>query len=58
MSIPIPAPTLTRDFRIVCDLNPKIPVGGPGMWGQRNWISFRGGRWEAEWGRGTIEVGI
>jgi hypothetical protein len=52
----LPAPTLTKDFRLECDLNPKLAIGaGPGgtLW---NWISFTGGRWNATWGNGTIEV--
>lgn len=51
----LPTPTLDLDFRISCQLNPIIRVG-EGPWGQRNWISFKGGEWTAKWGRGTIEV--
>jgi hypothetical protein len=51
----LPTPTLELDFRISCQLNPIIRVG-EGPWGQRNWISFKGGEWTAKWGRGTIEV--
>jgi hypothetical protein len=51
----LPIPTLDLDFRISCQLNPIIRVG-EGPWGQRNWISFKGGEWTAKWGRGTIEV--
>ena len=52
----LPTPTLDLDFRISCQLNPIIRVG-EGPWGERNWISFKGGEWTAKWGRGTIEVG-
>ncbi|GAB7322882.1 hypothetical protein MBLNU13_g05432t1 [Cladosporium sp. NU13] len=52
----LPTPTLDLDFRISCQLNPIIRVG-EGPWGQRNWISFKGGEWTAKWGRGTIEPG-
>ena len=50
-----PKPSMSYDMHIEVDLNPKISVGA-GPWGQRNWISFTGGRWTAEWGRGTVEV--
>lgn len=52
----LPIPTLTKDFYLECDLNPKLSLGsGPGdtLW---NWISFTGGVWNATWGNGTIEV--
>jgi len=54
--VKLPTPTLTKDFHLECDLNPKLGLGeGPGgtLW---NWISFTGGRWNATWGNGTIEV--
>lgn len=50
-----PIPSMSYDMHIDVDLNPKISVGA-GPWGIRNWISFTGGRWTAEWGRGTVEV--
>ncbi|KAK5651345.1 hypothetical protein OQA88_12578 [Cercophora sp. LCS_1] len=53
----LPVPTLTKDFHLECDLNPKLGLGsGPGgsLW---NWISFTGGTWNATWGNGTIELG-
>ncbi|KAK4207694.1 hypothetical protein QBC37DRAFT_326957 [Rhypophila decipiens] len=53
----LPIPTLTKDFHLECDLNPKLGLGsGPGdtLW---NWISFTGGVWNATWGNGTIELG-
>jgi hypothetical protein len=52
----IPKPKGSHDLRITVDLNPKISVGRS-EWGQRNWISFTGGRWIAKWGRGTVEPG-
>ncbi|KAK1831981.1 hypothetical protein QBC39DRAFT_349872 [Podospora conica] len=56
-NVSIPAPTLTKDFHLECELNPKLSLGsGPGdtLW---NWISFTGGTWNATWGNGTIELG-
>jgi len=52
----IPKPSLERDFQMCVQLNPKISVG-PGIWGQRNWISFISGHWNGRWGRGTVVVG-
>ena len=57
-ALDLPVPTLTKDFRLECELNPKLSLGsGPGdtLW---NWISFTGGTWNATWGNGTIEVCI
>jgi len=54
--VKLPVPTLTKDFHLECDLNPRLSLGsGPGdtLW---NWISFTGGTWNATWGNGTIEV--
>lgn len=54
--VKLPVPTLTKDFHLECELNPKLSLGsGPGdtLW---NWISFTGGTWNATWGNGTIEV--
>lgn len=51
----IPKPSLERDFQMCVQLNPKISVG-PGIWGQRNWISFISGHWNGRWGRGTVVV--
>ena len=42
-ALPLPPPVPTPDFRMVVDLSPRVSVG-PGPWGQRNWISFTGGR--------------
>ncbi|TLD17980.1 hypothetical protein PspLS_10565 [Pyricularia sp. CBS 133598] len=52
----LPVPALTVDFRLQVDLNPKIALG-KGVWGERNWISFKGGQWSATWGNGTVEPG-
>lgn len=50
-------PNIARDFTMICDLNPSIPLGsGPGDT-KYNWISFAGGEWNATWGQGTVEVG-
>lgn len=54
-SYPIPKPTLERDFQMSVQLNPKISVG-PGIWGQRNWISYISGHWNGRWGKGTVVV--
>ena len=52
---PIPRPNLERDFQMSVQLNPKISVG-PGIWGQRNWVSFISGHWNGRWGKGTVVV--
>lgn len=52
---PIPKPSLERDFQMSVQLNPKISVG-PGIWGQRNWISYISGHWNGRWGKGTVVV--
>ena len=49
----LPIPQLKFDFRIWVDLNPRIDLG-QGPWGQRNWISFKGGKWFATWGKGIV----
>lgn len=54
-SFPIPKPSLERDFQMSVQLNPKISVG-PGIWGQRNWVSFISGHWNGRWGKGTVVV--
>lgn len=54
-SFPIPKPNLERDFQMSVQLNPKISVG-PGIWGQRNWVSFISGHWNGRWGKGTVVV--
>lgn len=56
-SFPIPKPVLERDFQMSVQLNPKISVG-PGIWGQRNWISYISGHWNGRWGKGTIVVSL
>lgn len=55
-SFPIPKPVLERDFQMSVQLNPKISVG-PGIWGQRNWVSYISGHWNGRWGKGTVVVG-
>jgi hypothetical protein len=54
-SLQIPAPTLELDFRMSIKMNPKVSVG-PGVWGQREWISFIGGQWAGRWGKGIVLV--
>lgn len=38
-------------------LNPRINVG-PGIWGQRNWVSYISGHWNGRWGKGTVVVSL
>lgn len=52
----LPVPDLHLDFRLCVQLNPIVRVGN-GPWGQRNWISFKGGHWAAQWGAGSVETG-
>lgn len=52
----LPLPGLELDFRICVQLNPIVRLG-EGPWGQRNWISFKGGHWAAKWGKGTVNPG-
>ncbi|KAK6433096.1 hypothetical protein LTR95_010724 [Oleoguttula sp. CCFEE 5521] len=54
LDLPIPVPRL--DFRMSVTLNPKVSLG-PGPFGQRNWISFSGGQWQATWGSGVVVPG-
>jgi hypothetical protein len=56
-SLQIPAPSLELDFRMSIKLNPRVPVG-PGLFGNRNWISFIGGQWAGRWGKGIVIVGV
>ncbi|KAI0522185.1 hypothetical protein F5B22DRAFT_462891 [Xylaria bambusicola] len=53
----LPIPTLTFDYRMSVELNPKIAVGRVPSGGIRNWISFSGGSWAATWGSGTVLPG-
>ncbi|RMZ83715.1 hypothetical protein DV738_g885, partial [Chaetothyriales sp. CBS 135597] len=55
-SLQIPAPTLELDFRMSIKLNPRVAVG-PGLLGQRNWVSFVGGQWAGRWGKGIVIPG-
>ena len=52
----IPIPEIKKEFHLSVDLNPKIQLG-KGPWGERNWISFKAGSWNATWGNGTVEPG-
>src|SRR5271155_1973729 len=54
-SLQILQPSLELDFRMSVKLNPKVSVG-PGIFGQRNWISFVSGQWAGRWGKGTVIV--
>ena len=56
-SFPIPKPVLERDFQMSVQLNPRISVG-PGIWGQRNWVSYISGHWNGRWGKGTVVVSL
>ncbi|KAI1506081.1 hypothetical protein F5X99DRAFT_367067 [Biscogniauxia marginata] len=53
----LPIPTLTYEFRIIVELNPKLVIGTVPSGGTRNWISFSGGSWAATWGSGIILPG-
>jgi len=55
-AIRLTVPTLSKDFHLECDLNPKLPLGFGAGGTLENWISFSGGMWNATWGNGTIEV--
>lgn len=55
-SLQLPTPSLELDFRMSIKLNPRVPVG-PGLFGNRNWISFIGGQWAGRWGKGIVIVG-
>ncbi|KAL9108043.1 MAG: hypothetical protein Q9227_007149 [Pyrenula ochraceoflavens] len=55
-SLQLPQPNLELDFRISVRLNPKLSLG-PGVWGQRNWISFVGGNWAGRFGKGIVIPG-
>jgi hypothetical protein len=55
-SLQIPVPALELDFRMSVKFNPRVSVG-PGLWGQRDWISFVGGQWAGRWGKGIVLPG-
>ncbi|RMZ89917.1 hypothetical protein DV736_g2840, partial [Chaetothyriales sp. CBS 134916] len=55
-SLQIPPPALELDFRMSIKLNPRVAVG-PGLLGQRNWVSFVGGKWAGRWGKGLVIPG-
>jgi Protein of unknown function (DUF3237) len=54
-SLQIPTPTLELDFRMSIKLNPRVSLG-PGLFGERNWVSFVGGSWAGRWGKGVVIV--
>ncbi|EER29891.1 hypothetical protein CPC735_012090 [Coccidioides posadasii C735 delta SOWgp] len=55
-SLQLPAPALELDFRMSLKLNPTLSVG-PGVWGQRDWITFVGGQWAGRWAKGIVLPG-
>ncbi|KAL3473511.1 hypothetical protein BJX99DRAFT_197791 [Aspergillus californicus] len=55
-SLQIPAPSLELDFRLSLKTNPKVGVG-PGIWGQRDWVTFVSGQWAGRWGKGVVVPG-
>jgi Protein of unknown function (DUF3237) len=54
-SLQLPTPSLELDFRISIKLNPRVSLG-PGLFGERNWVSFVGGSWAGRWGKGIVTV--
>lgn len=54
-SLQLPAPALELDFRMSLKVNPTLSVG-PGVWGQRDWITFVGGQWAGRWAKGLVLV--
>lgn len=54
---PLSVPTLQPDFRLVCNLAQRIPVGPTPTGGQRNWIGIANGWFAGHWGSGTIVPG-
>ena len=55
-NLKLPVPTLSKDYHLEVDLDPKINLG-PGPGGSTyNWINFQGGTWTAPWGNGTVVV--
>lgn len=54
-TLPLPTPVLTHDFRMSVQLNPRISVGKT-PFGDRKWISFRGGSWSGSFGTGSVLV--
>ncbi|GAA6009409.1 DUF3237 domain-containing protein [Rhodotorula paludigena] len=59
LGLPIPAPTLSRNFRLCCDLEAVRSVGEGlhGDGGQFNWINFTGGYFEGLLGTGEVVAG-
>jgi Protein of unknown function (DUF3237) len=54
-SLQLPTPSLELDFRMSIKLNPRVSLG-PGLFGERNWVSFVGGSWAGRWGKGILIV--
>jgi Protein of unknown function (DUF3237) len=54
-SLQLPTPSLELDFRMSIKLNPRVSLG-PGLFGERNWVSFVGGSWAGRWGKGNVIV--
>ena len=43
-------------MQIIIQLNPRIDIGAT-IYGERNWVSFISGHWQAQWGKGTVVPG-
>lgn len=54
-SLQLPTPSLELDFRMSIKLNPRVSLG-PGLFGERNWVSYVGGSWAGRWGKGAVIV--
>ncbi|CAK7217467.1 hypothetical protein SCUCBS95973_003162 [Sporothrix curviconia] len=54
---PLPVPALEPDFRLVCNLAQRIPVGPTPTGGQRNWIGIADGWFAGRWGAGVVVPG-
>ncbi|KAF7511308.1 hypothetical protein GJ744_004873 [Endocarpon pusillum] len=55
-SLQLPTPSLELDFRMSIKLNPRVSLG-PGLFGERNWVSYVGGSWAGRWGKGAVIPG-
>jgi hypothetical protein len=56
-SLQLPTPTLELDFRMSIKLNPRVSLG-PGLFGERDWITYTGGSWAGRWGKGIVVVSL
>ncbi len=56
-AFPLPVPSLSHDFRLVCNLASRISVGTTPLGGQRNWVGISDGWFSARWGSGVIVPG-